>query len=211
VEFLCYQDGETVKEIAHLDQCDFLPRILKLDVTETQVDEWSGKSFAEDLAGRADEGESDHAEHMIGDFELLSRLGKGGMGVVNRAWQPSLGRRVALKSVLPGDPKTEARFGREIRALGKAEHPNVVKVFTSGSVGARWFYVMELIEGTDLGGICQQLAGRNTSDIDGSHWLATQTSACSEARSKERILSTDRIQPGRSRCQGQRPWQRIAR
>ena len=48
-----------------------------------------------------------------------------------------------------GDPKAEARFAREIRALGRVEHPNVVKVFTSGSEGDQWFYAMELVEGAD--------------------------------------------------------------
>jgi serine/threonine protein kinase len=91
------------------------------------------------------------ATRRVGEFELLSRLGQGGMGVVHRAWQPSLGRQVALKCMLrAGDPKAEARFAREIRALGRIEHPNVVKVFTSGAEGDQWFYAMELIEGTEL-------------------------------------------------------------
>ena len=72
----------------------------------------------------------------LGEFELLSELGRGGMGVVYRAWQPSLGRQVALKCLLrAGDPKAEARFKREIRALGRVEHPHLVKVYTSGRRG----------------------------------------------------------------------------
>ena len=204
VEFLCYQDGETLKEIAHLDQCGLLARILKVDVSESELDEWSAKSFVDDASARPEEAASEQAEHTIGEFELLSRLGKGGMGIVYRAWQPSLGRQVALKSMLPGDSKTEARFGREIRALGKIEHPNVVKVFTSGSVGERWFYVMELIEGADLGGICQQLAGRNASEIDSSNWLEAVTTACAEARSNEAPLSTVRDQFGQPRLTAKR-------
>src|SRR5262249_23298277 len=92
---------------------------------------------------------------MLGEFELISRLGRGGMGVVYRAWQPSLGRQVALKCLLRyGDAKAEARFAREIRALGRVEHPNVVKVFTSGAEADQWFYAMELLEGADLGAVC---------------------------------------------------------
>ena len=70
----------------------------------------------------------------IGEFELLSELGQGGMGVVYRAWQPSLGRQVALKCMLrSGDPKAEARFPREIRALGRVEHPTWSRSSPPGS------------------------------------------------------------------------------
>jgi serine/threonine protein kinase len=87
----------------------------------------------------------------LGEFELLSELGRGGMGVVYRAWQPSLGRQVALKALFrSGDPKADARFVREIRALGKVEHPHLVKIYTSGSEAERWFYAMELIEGASI-------------------------------------------------------------
>src|SRR5258707_1213210 len=65
----------------------------------------------------------------LGEYELISELGRGGMGVVYRAWQPSLCREVAVKCLnRPGDEKAEARFRREIKALGQVEHPNVVKV-----------------------------------------------------------------------------------
>jgi serine/threonine protein kinase len=108
---------------------------------------------------------------MISEFELLSRLGQGGMGVVYRAWQPSLGRQVALKCMLKsGDPKAEARFAREIRALGRLEHPGVVKVFTSGSEADQWFFAMELVEGADLARICEQLSGRNATEVDDTTW-----------------------------------------
>ena len=66
------------------------------------------------------------------------------MGVVYRAWQPSLGRQVALKKLVRTGEKSEQRFAREIRALGQVEHPNLVKIYTSGSDGDQWFYAMEL-------------------------------------------------------------------
>ena len=66
------------------------------------------------------------------------------------------GRQVALKTLLkPGDAKADARFRREIQALGRGDHPHVVKLFTSGSHGDRWFYTMELIEGADLATVCE--------------------------------------------------------
>ena len=112
------------------------------------------------------------------------------MGVVYRAWQPSLGRQVALKCMLKsGDPKAEARFAREIRALGRVEHPGVVKVFTSGSEADQWFFAMELVEGADLARVCEQLSGRKVTEVDDTTWREALTSACAAARSSEVPLS----------------------
>ena len=114
-----------------------------------EVETWAARSQAEEP--EEDAFAAMPAERMIGEYELLSRLGQGGMGVVDPAWQPSLGRQVVLKCMLrSGDPKAEARFAREIRALGQVEHPGIVKVFTSGSEADQWFFVMELVEGADL-------------------------------------------------------------
>ena len=56
------------------------------------------------------------------------------------------------------DAKAEARFAREIRALGHVEHPHLVKIFTSGVEGEQWFYAMELLEGATLAAISDELA-----------------------------------------------------
>jgi hypothetical protein len=110
------------------------------------------------------------------------------MGVVYRAWQPSLGRQVALKCLLrSGDPKAEARFAREIRALGRVEHPNLVKVFTSGAEGEQWFYAMELVEGATLAAVCDRLtAGKSSAaGLDLGTWQEALGSACEERRRAE--------------------------
>ena len=99
----------------------------------------------------------------MGEFELLSELGRGGMGIVYRAWQPSLGRQVALKSMLrSGDPKAENRFAREIKALGRVDHPHLVKIFTSGSQADHWFYTMELVEGATLAAVCEKFCATHS-------------------------------------------------
>ena len=55
--------------------------------------------------------------------------------------QPSLGRQEVLKCILSaGDPRIEARFAREIRALGRVDHLNLVKVFALGSEGDQWYH-----------------------------------------------------------------------
>src|SRR5690242_7078764 len=103
-----------------------------MEVSEGQTRLWEEHSLSEDGTPV----EEKEGQRYLGEFELRSELGRGGMGVVYRAWQPSLCREVALKCLMrSGDPRSEARFAREIAALGKVEHPHVVRVFTSGSDG----------------------------------------------------------------------------
>src|SRR5262249_20246543 len=127
----------------------------------------------------------------LGEFELLSELGRGGMGIVYRAWQPSLGRQVALKKLFQvGDPRAEARFAREIRALGHVEHPHLVKIFTSGNEGEQWFYAMELVEGATLAAVCEKLQVRTRPDaVNFQTWQEAVSTVCAEARQGEKPLS----------------------
>jgi len=189
IEYLCYSSGEAFKrESAEEEQRELLARVLGRPVDDGSARQWAARSLADEpSAARA---EAPSGARSVGEFELLSRLGQGGMGVVYRAWQPSLGRQVALKCMLrSGDPKAEARFGREIRALGRVEHPNVVKVFTSGAEGDQWFYAMELIEGAELARVCEQLTGSSATDIDAGRWDQALSSACEQARSREAPIS----------------------
>ncbi len=128
---------------------------------------------------------------MLGEFELLSELGRGGMGVVYRAWQPSLGRQVALKKLVRTGEKSEQRFAREIRALGKVEHPNLVKIYTSGSDGDQWFYAMELVEGAPLSTVCDQLQQHASTmdEVNQTTWNEAVSTAYQLAREGEKPLS----------------------
>src|SRR5471032_1835203 len=84
---------------------------------------------------------ADMSAPVVGEFELVSKIGEGGMGTVYRAFQPSLGRQVALKKMKKaGDARAEARFLREINSLGKVDHPNLVKVYTWGLEADGWYY-----------------------------------------------------------------------
>ena len=96
----------------------------------------------------------------MGEFELQSELGHGNMGTVYRAWQPSLGRQVALKVVARSDEKAVARFRREVRALGKVDHPNLVKIFTSQFDTEPCYFTMELVEGASLANVSDTLHDR---------------------------------------------------
>lgn len=86
-------------------------------------------------------------------LEILELLGKGGMGAVYKARQPGLDRLVAVKILPPEvgrDPAFAERFAREARALARLTHPNIVAVHDFGQAGDLYYFVMELIEGTDL-------------------------------------------------------------
>jgi formylglycine-generating enzyme required for sulfatase activity len=89
----------------------------------------------------------------LGDFELREELGRGGMGVVFKAWQRSLGRLVAVK-VLPASltltSRQVERFLREARAAAKLQHPGIVPVLTVGEEQGSYYFAMELVLGHDL-------------------------------------------------------------
>jgi serine/threonine protein kinase len=190
-EYLCYTTGRVAdRRDCGAEQRELLARVLGLAVDEAKLAEWAARSRPEEPPAPAPEAAAGASPRRVGEFEIVSELGRGGMGVVYRAWQPSLGRRVALKSLLrAGDPKAEARFNREICALGRVEHPHLVKVFMSGVDGDRWYYAMELVEGADLGSVCERLAGSTASAVSEAVWARALTTACEEAHQKERTLA----------------------
>src|SRR6516225_1736477 len=89
----------------------------------------------------------------LGDFEILSLLGAGGMGEVYRARDHRLDRDVAIK-VLPRfvslDPERLRRFEQEAKAAAALNHPNIVAVFHMGSYEGVSYLVSELLEGDTL-------------------------------------------------------------
>ncbi len=88
--------------------------------------------------------------------------GRGGMGVVYRATELALSRRVALKVVAPegvADRDFTERFGREVRMAASIDHPNIVPVYGAGEEAGRLYLVMRYVDGTDLHALVRR-AGR---------------------------------------------------
>ena len=90
----------------------------------------------------------------IGSYEVIDRLGTGGMGAVYRARDTRLGRTVALKVLRAGDdPELLRRLDREARAASALNHPNIVHIYDVGEAASRTgahYVAMEYVEGETL-------------------------------------------------------------
>ena len=106
----------------------------------------------------------------LGGYRLQEIVGGGGMGVVWRAWQVSLGREVALKLVrsdqlLLGGARQ--RFKREVEVIARLQHPGIVPVYEVGEERGIPFYSMELLRGASLADVISSLSGRDPSKLTG--------------------------------------------
>jgi eukaryotic-like serine/threonine-protein kinase len=92
----------------------------------------------------------------LGRYQINGVLGKGAMGLVYDGVDPKLNRRVAIKTILTGKLSPEAarmasvRFEREVRAVARLNHGNVVQVYDFGTEGELAYIVMEFIQGREL-------------------------------------------------------------
>ncbi|MBI3270722.1 MAG: protein kinase [Planctomycetes bacterium] len=96
----------------------------------------------------------------FGRYRLLCELGRGGMGVVHKAWDPELRRTVALKMLLSGvgaGPDEAERFRREAQAAAGLRHPNIVQVHDVGECEGRVYFTMDFIEGSSFSARLREL------------------------------------------------------
>ncbi len=117
--------------------------------TRTTVD-------ARELGGGDDQAPTLAPGEIAGRYVIVERIGAGGMGVVYKAYDPALDRRIALKllRIAPRSGETRsrprARLLREAQALAQLAHPNVISVFDVGTIEDDVFVAMELVEGKTL-------------------------------------------------------------
>lgn len=104
-----------------------------------------------------------HASKSYGPYQVLEELGRGGMGIVYKAYHAQLNRIVALKILLTGtlaSEKSIARFLREIEVMAKLQHPNILQIYDSGREKDELYFAMEYVEGASLSSQASELTLR---------------------------------------------------
>ena len=97
----------------------------------------------------------------LGHYEIESELGRGGMGVVYRAFEPALNRHVAIKELSPSlahDPQLVERFLREARSMAALSDPHIIQIYYIGTdeATAQPFFAMEYVDGESLSTILKR-------------------------------------------------------
>ena len=87
---------------------------------------------------------------IIGRYQVLGAIGRGGMGSLFLALDPLLDRQIAIKLLRDDDDELRERFAREARAAARLRHPNIVTIFDVGDYDGQPFIAMEYIQGQTL-------------------------------------------------------------
>ncbi len=130
----------------------------------------------------------------FGDYELLEEIGRGGQGVVFRAWQRSLNRIVAVKIIGIGQLTTGAhlkRLRREAEAAAKLNHPGIVPVYEVGEHDGTYYFSMRFVEGDCL----DEVVGRGSISVREATELIAKIARTVHYAHEHGILHRD-IKPG---------------
>lgn len=127
----------------------------------------------------------------LGQYQILDELGRGGMAVVYKAWQPSLRRYVALKVLLPylgGDPEFIQRFQQEAIVAANLNHSHIVTIYEVGQQEGRIFIAMEYVEGHSLEQLILEQGGL---PLDRTVRILRQVAEALDYAHKRRFLHRD--------------------
>jgi serine/threonine-protein kinase len=120
----------------------------------------------------------------LGQYEIITPLGQGGMASVYRAYQTNLDREVAIKVIAPqfaNDPAFAERFRREARSIARLRHPNILTVYDAGEETGMLYLAMELVEGQTLK---EELQGKGLDAERAARLISQVASALDYAHSK---------------------------
>jgi serine/threonine-protein kinase len=123
-------------------------------------------------------------------YRLVDKLGEGGMGVVWRAQDSTLGRDVAIKILPPefaADPERLARFDREAKVLASLNHPNIASIYGFHEAGGVRFLAMELVPGEGL----DQRISRGPIPVDEAKAIALKIAEALEYAHERGIVHRD--------------------
>ncbi|MEO1528958.1 MAG: protein kinase, partial [Planctomycetota bacterium] len=99
-----------------------------------------------------------HSVNRIGKYQVIDELGRGGMGVVYRAYDSELKRQVALKVIVSGEHSSSAlrsRFQREAETIARLKHNGIVQIYDVGESNGQPFLALELVTGSNLADLTQ--------------------------------------------------------
>lgn len=127
----------------------------------------------------------------LGQYQVLEKIGEGGMAAVYRAWQPSLQRYVALKVLHPyllKDAEFVERFKQEAIIAANLRHHNIVTIYEVGQDKGRIFIAMEFIEGRSLGEI---IASEGAMALDRAIDVVAQVASALDYAHKHGVIHRD--------------------
>jgi serine/threonine-protein kinase len=128
---------------------------------------------------------------LIPGFEIVSKIGQGGMGAVYKARQLSMDRLVALKVLLPSfaqEKNAVERFLREAKVIAKLSHPNLISGIDAGYHNGIYYCVMEYVEGQTLGRLLEGSQGLPWKDVFS---IARQVASALGHAEQHRIVHRD--------------------
>ena len=176
-------DGQTVDWSSYLAR--FPREVELLDGIKVDGEQTSDASVTRlEQFGRGDGStrhgtiEVGHRGAVLGDYELLEKIGRGGMGVVYKGRDTKLNKLVAIK-VLPLDamfsPSARERFQNEAKAAAQLNHPHIVPVYAFGIEDGTYYFAMQFVEGKDLASFIR-MARRTSARVGDSTTAARRVS-----------------------------------